>query len=87
MHYDGPEHGSRILVDGFFEGVESNGVPAIGFFEGEVAVELEVQCVVAAQLDVLVFLGDTAGDVQLGGLGVEVELCDADGKGCMDAVD
>ena len=57
---DGPELGSPLGFGGFFEQFQGDAVPAVGFLEGEFAVEFEVERVVLAELDVLVFDGDFA---------------------------
>lgn len=51
----GPEFGAAVGVAGFFEHFYCDAVPAVCFFEGEFAVQFEVEGVVLAHFYVFVF--------------------------------
>lgn len=72
LHHHCPYVGAFHGVAGFADEVLGYAVPAFFFLEGEVAVQFQVEGVELAYFGVLCFLGNAAGYVQLGGLGVEV---------------
>jgi len=76
LHDDGPQLSLLCLVDGIFQSLQSNTVPAICLFKGEVALQLKVQSMVGAALDPFVLFSNGAADVKLGSLWIEVQRGD-----------
>lgn len=87
LHDDGAD--LRLLggVAGVLDDLARDGVPpGVCLGDGEVAVELEVEGVVGAELDVFVFDGDAAVEVERGGGRVKVDGGDGGGEGRVDPV-
>ena len=76
------DHGPDVrLLDGIaslLDEIPRHGIPPVLFLQGEVPVQFQVQGVPLAHLGVFGLFDDPSRDVELRGLGVEIELFDSD---------
>jgi len=77
LHDNRPQLCLCLLVDGLFQCIQRYAIPALCLLERKVALQLQIESVKAAQLDMLVLLGNSARYMELCRLRVEVELRDA----------